>query len=138
VTTIVRRCLAVMSGDDVLVIVDDGMRPIGEALRAEAAEAGGDAVLAVMAERETHGTEPPRPIAAALAACDVFVAPTTKSLSHTVARKRASDAGARGATMPGATEDMVARVMAVDFDQMAARSSRLGSVAPGGQTSRSI
>jgi leucyl aminopeptidase (aminopeptidase T) len=61
-------------------------------------------------------------VAAALASCDVFIAPTSRSLSHTVARKRASDAGARGATMPGVTEDMLARVMAVDFDTMTARS----------------
>ena len=38
------------------------------------------------------------------------------------ARKRASDAGARGATMPGVTAEMLGRVMAVDFDTMAARS----------------
>ena len=49
-----------------------------------------------MDERATDGTEPPRTLAAALAECDVFIAPTTRSLSHTTARKRASDAGARG------------------------------------------
>ena len=57
------------------------------------------------------------------AACDVFIAPTTRSLSHTEARKRASDAGVRGATMPGVSADMLARVMDVDFDLMAARSA---------------
>jgi leucyl aminopeptidase (aminopeptidase T) len=122
VTTVVRRCLDVASGEDVVVIVDAGTRAIGESLRAEGAAAGGDAVLMVMAEREIDGSEPPAPVAAALSACDVFIAPTSRSLSHTVARKRASDAGARGATMPGVTEDMLARVMAVDFDRMAARS----------------
>ena len=57
-----------------------------------------------------------------MAACDVFIAPTVKSLSHTEARRRACEAGARGATMPGVTEDMLARVMAIDFELMAARS----------------
>jgi leucyl aminopeptidase (aminopeptidase T) len=52
----------------------------------------------------------------------VYIAPTTKSLSHTSARKRATDAGIRGATMPEVSADMLARVMAVDFDTMAARS----------------
>jgi leucyl aminopeptidase (aminopeptidase T) len=52
----------------------------------------------------------------------VFIAPTTRSFSHTTARKRATDAGARGATMPGVTESMLTRVMAVDFITMAARS----------------
>src|SRR5205823_6530132 len=59
----------------------------------------------------------------ALAVADVFIAPTAKSLSHTRARKAASDAGARGATMPGVTTDMLARVMAVDFAALRARSA---------------
>src|ERR1700690_3139933 len=110
VSTVVRRCLAVRAGEDVLVIVDPQTRAIGEALREAAAAAGADAVLTVMDERPNDGTEPPPTIAAALAAGNVFIAPTTRSLSHTTARKRASDAGARGATMPGVTEDMLARV----------------------------
>jgi len=106
----------------VLVIVDSATRAIGEAIKDGATAAGADAVLAIMDERATDGTEPPRSLAAALSACDVFIAPTSRSLSHTRARKRASDAGVRGATMPGVTEDMLARTMAVDFAVMAARS----------------
>jgi leucyl aminopeptidase (aminopeptidase T) len=128
VATVVRRCLGVQPGEDALVIVDRETRSIGEALRDECAAAGADAVLAVMDERATDGTEPPPTIAAALQACDVYIAPTSRSLSHTAARKRASDAGARGATMPGVTEDMLARVMAVDFDTMAARSKAVAAV----------
>jgi leucyl aminopeptidase (aminopeptidase T) len=122
VQTTVHRCLAVRSGEDVVVIVDSGTRRIGEALRDEAKAAGADAVLAIMDPREIDGNEPARPIAAALGACDVFIAPTTRSLSHTAARRRATDAGARGATMPGVTEEMLARVMDIDFDVMATRS----------------
>jgi leucyl aminopeptidase (aminopeptidase T) len=122
VSTVVRRCLGVSAGENVLVIVDADTRPIGEALRGEAAAVGADAVLAVMDARENDGTEPPPTIAAALAACDVFIAPTSRSLSHTTARKRASDAGARGATMPGVTADMLARVMDVDLETLGARS----------------
>jgi leucyl aminopeptidase (aminopeptidase T) len=136
VATVVRRCLAVQAGEDVLVVVDPAKRTIGEALRGEAAAVGADAVLMVMDEREANGTEPPPTVAAALAVADVFVAPTTRSLSHTTARKRASDAGARGATMPGVTEDMLARVMAVDFDAMAARSKAVAAVLSEGTRAR--
>ncbi len=122
VDTTLRRCLGVTAGEDVLVIVDPAKQSIGEALRAGAAKLGADAALLVMDERADHGTEPAPPVAAAMAACDVFIAPTVKSLSHTEARRRACEAGARGATMPGVTEDMLARVMAIDFDLMAARS----------------
>jgi leucyl aminopeptidase (aminopeptidase T) len=128
VRTIVRRCLAVKPGEEVLVIADQRTRVIGEALRDEAAAASADAVLTIMDERATDGTEPPRVVAEALAACDVFIAPTSRSLSHTMARKRASDAGARGATMPGVTEEMLARVMAVDFDAMARHSQAVAGL----------
>ena len=46
VRTVVNRCLAVRPGEDVLVIVDDATRGIGEALRVAAGAAGADAVLA--------------------------------------------------------------------------------------------
>jgi hypothetical protein len=46
-----------------------------------------------MSPRENHGVEPPPPIAEAFTACDVFIAPTSRSLSHTQARKRATDNG---------------------------------------------
>ena len=128
VGTVITRCLAVKPGEETLVIADRGTRVIGEALRDAAAAAGADAVLTIMDPREVDGNEPPRTVAGALAACDVFIAPTTRSLSHTVARKRASEAGARGATMPGVTEHMLARVMAVDFDTMAARSNAVAEL----------
>ena len=118
----INRCLGVTEGEEVLVIADSGTRAIGEALRDGARDAGGEAVLAVMDPRAVDGNEPPETIAGALTCCDVFIAPTSRSLSHTKARKQASDEGARGATMPGVTADMLARVMAVDFDAMARRS----------------
>jgi leucyl aminopeptidase (aminopeptidase T) len=122
VDAVIHRCLGVKKGEDVLVVADAGTRAIGEALRDGAAQAGADAVLTIMDERATDGTDPARPVAAAMSACDVFIAPTSRSLSHTPARKAATDAGARGATMPGVTEDMLVRVMAVDFELMARRS----------------
>src|SRR5579859_6293061 len=128
VEAVIHRCLAVQPGEDVLVVADAVTRAIGEVLREAGAAAGADAVLAIMDERATDGTDPARPIVAAMSACDVFIAPTSRSLSHTPARKRASESGARGATMPGVTEDMLARVMSVDFDVMAERSGAVAQL----------
>src|SRR2546421_8018585 len=123
VDSVIADCLGVAAGEDVVVVVDPDTRDLGEALRRRAATARADPVLALMDELADNGTEPPPPVAAALAAADVFIAPTSKSLSHTQARKAASDAGARGATMPGVTSDMLARVMAVDFPALRSRSA---------------
>ena len=128
VDTVIRQCLGIAPGEQVVVVVDSGTSALGYSLRDAAAQAGADAVLAVMDAREEHGQEPPAPVAAALAAADVFVAPTTKSLSHTVARKAASDGGARGATLPGVTEDMLARLMACDLATLRRRSAALAQL----------
>lgn len=126
--TVVGRCLGVRSGENVLVIGDLGTpdsRALAEALRDAAARHGADAVLTLMDERATDGTDPPPPIAAALAACDVYICPTSRSLSHTEARRAATQAGARGATLPGVTADMLARMMAIDFDALKARTLQI-------------
>ena len=90
-------------------------------MRAEAQDAGADAVLAVIAERASHAAEPPNTVAEAMGAADVVLAPTVQSLSHTAARKRASESGARIATLPGATEEMLGRVMSADMEGLRER-----------------
>jgi leucyl aminopeptidase (aminopeptidase T) len=125
---VVQTCLAVKPGESVVVVVDAPLQDVGEALREEAERAEADAVLTVMSPRENHGTEPPAPVAEALAASDVFIAPTSRSLSHTQARKRATERGARGATMPTVTADMLARLMDVDFEQLRARSKAVAEL----------
>jgi leucyl aminopeptidase (aminopeptidase T) len=116
VHAVVRECLGVKEGEEALVICNPVTQNVGERLREEAANAGADAVLTVISERPSHGAEPPRAVAAAMAAADVLMAPTVQSLSHTAARKRATDAGVRCATLPGVTEEMLARVMSADME----------------------
>lgn len=122
VETVVTQCLGVKPGEDVVVIADTGTRRLGNILREAAVSAGAEAVLALMDPRQVDGQEPPPAIAAALAAADVYIVPTSRSLSHTRARKAATDAGARGATLPGVTEDILARLMACDFERLQRRS----------------
>src|SRR4051794_29281083 len=128
VETVVRRCLNIQPNEDVVVVVDEPLQDLGEKLRAVSQQRGADAVLTVMSPRPTDGSEPPAPVAEALAACDVFIAPASRSLSHTLARKRASEAGARGATMPHAPTDMLARPLAIDFHPMKSPAPALARV----------
>src|SRR3954452_14336563 len=116
VTAVVRDCLAVREGEEVVVVCNPATQRMGELLRAEAADVGADAVLTVMSERASHAAEPPSTVAEAMAAADVLLAPTVQSLSHTAARKRATENGARAATLPGVTEGMLARVMSADME----------------------
>jgi leucyl aminopeptidase (aminopeptidase T) len=128
VETVVHRCLAVRAGEEVVIVGDHSTADIATALRDEAERAGADATLALTTARETDGEEPPGAVAAALAAADVFIAPTAWSISHTRARKQASDNGARGATMPHVTADMLTRLMSADFDLMGERSRKVAAL----------
>ena len=121
VATVVGRCLRVQAGETVLVVADPQSTAIGQALLDAAVAAGGDAVLTILPPNPSRGTEPPAPVAAAFGAADVFIGPCLPSLSHTTARKRACEAGHRGATLPGVTADMLARLMSTDFDALAGR-----------------
>jgi len=136
VRTVVRDCLGVRPDEDVLVVCNPATRELGDALRNEAEAAGAEAVLAVMTERESHAGEPPATIADAMVAADVLLAPTVQSLSHTAARKRATESGTRTATLPGATVEMLARVMSDDMDKLRHRGHRVAELLDQGAEAR--
>jgi leucyl aminopeptidase (aminopeptidase T) len=121
VETVVRDCLAVGPDDEVLVVCNPATEALGRLIRAVTEGEEAEATLAVMGERASHAAEPPAAVAAAMLASDVVIAPTVQSLSHTAARKAASEAGARIATMPGVTEEMLARVMGADMGELRRR-----------------
>jgi len=121
VKTVVRQCMGISPGEDVLVVCNPVTEEIGALMRIEAQGDGADATLAVISERESHAAEPPRTVAAAMAAADVVLAPTIQSLSHTAARKAASDAGVRIGTLPGVTEEMLSRLMTADLEEVRRR-----------------
>lgn len=115
-------CLGVKPGEQVAVVTDTETADIGTALFKQALEMDAEAILLEMKPREASGQEPPPTVAAAMRECDVYVLATMRSLSHTEARRRAKEAGARGASMPGVTEDMMLRTMPVDYNVIAERS----------------
>jgi leucyl aminopeptidase (aminopeptidase T) len=126
--SVLSDCLALRAGEALVTVTDPPRRGVAELLLGAARAAGAEAVLLEMAERAGHGVEPPASVAAALAACDVFVAPTTKSLSHTEARRSACARGARGATMPGITYEMLVRTMSADHAGLRRRARALAGL----------
>ena len=131
ITTVVEECLAVRESEQVLVVCNPSTLGLGERLRGAAGRAGADAMLAMMAERATHGTEPPAAIGAAMKAADVVLCPTAQSLSHTAARREACEAGARIGTLPHVTEDILGRVMLADMAELRRRGRAVAEILSG-------
>jgi len=123
--TALETCLAVKAGETVLVVTDEPKREIGMAIWRVAKSMGAEAMLAEIIPRTRNGEEPPAPIAALMAASSVVLCPTSKSLTHTAARREACAHGARIATLPGVTEDMMIRCLSADYQAIAERSRRL-------------
>ncbi|MFC4249221.1 aminopeptidase [Natribaculum luteum] len=117
--TAVRQCLNLTENESCVIVTDDDRLEIGEALYEVASEITDDAVVVRYPPGETHGAEPPEPVAAAMAGGDVVLAPTTKSLSHTRARTEANEVGARVATLPGITEEVFTTGLDADYDSIA-------------------
>jgi aminopeptidase len=124
--TAVDRCLGLRPDETVVIVGDSWAREVSEAFWRASQERGSDSVLITIAEH-TEG-EPPSPVAAALLEADAFVLPVKGSLSHSAARAAATGRGVRGLTVPGASAEVLARLMAIDFDELQARSGAVAQL----------
>lgn len=136
VEAVIHDCMGVRPEENVVVVCNPATRPLAERLRKEAGAAKAEAVLVEFSEREQHGVEPPDTVAAAMVRADVLLVPTVQSLSHTAARKAATDGGARAATLPGVTEEMLARVMSADMAELRRRGHAVADILEDGTEAR--
>lgn len=122
-------CMALEKGERLLVVTDTSAVTIGEALFQAGEELGALSVLIKIPPTGRHGAEPPLPVAAAMEKSDVVLCPTQYSLTHTQARLKACEAGARVATMPGITEEMFFEgAVAADYEEVARRTTALAGL----------
>ena len=132
----VRDCMGVQAGESVLVIMDEPERRIGLALWEAAREVGAEAMALEIIPRKINGEEPPRAVAEMMKVVDVILAPTSKSITHTEARRTACACGARAATLPGITEEIMIRTLNADYRRIAERSRRVAAVLNGARRAR--
>lgn len=118
VNSALTNSLAVKKGEKVLVITDVKTRHIGILFHERAKELGAESFLIDMIPRSTDGEEPPDAIAKLMLSTDVLICPTSKSLTHTNARRAASKKGARTITLPNVNEDMLARAGNADMKRI--------------------
>jgi leucyl aminopeptidase (aminopeptidase T) len=122
---IVTDCLSVKPEETVLVVVDKPLKKIGQAIFKAAEEVEAEVVLTEMLPRQNHGEEPPKVVAEAMKEAEVVIMPTSKSLSHTKARIEACKQGARAATLPTITEEIMNRTLTADYEAISNRSRLL-------------
>jgi aminopeptidase len=121
----VRDCMGTKQNEKVLIVTDEPLRIIGYSLWQAAKDLGTEVMLVEMLPRKTNGEEPPPEVAELMKKVDVVLCPTSKSLTHTDARRNASAAGARVATLPGVTEEIMIRCMNADYNKIAERTFKI-------------
>ncbi|QCJ44370.1 aminopeptidase [Bacillus sp. S3] len=105
--SILNHNLHVKENEHILIVTDSESSEIADVFDQAGAHLGNETIVMKMATRTKSGEEPPRPVAEAMKAAEVVLCITHHSLTHTKARKEASACGARVATMPGITIDML-------------------------------
>jgi len=125
----VETCMKIKQDETVLVVTDTKELKIAEAFAYAAASTGAKTVTMVMEPTKRHGDEPPKPVAEAMKATDVVLAPTYMSLSHTEARRNATKHGTRIASMPSIREDtMSIGGLTADYKQVASLTDKLAAL----------
>ncbi|MBW2979942.1 aminopeptidase [Candidatus Woesearchaeota archaeon] len=101
-----------------LIITDKKKKGIALVFLEEAQKISDKCKLIEIPIGKIHGEEPHANAAKELKNSDVALLITTISLSHTKARKNACKAGARIASMPGITPDIIKRCVDVDYNKI--------------------
>jgi leucyl aminopeptidase (aminopeptidase T) len=126
--TVIKTCMDIRRGENVLIVCDPTTGDIGQALHEAANERSDRVLLIVMPKARHHGEEPPPPVANLMRQQQVVIAPTRYSLTHTRAIRQSLRGGARVATMPGMSNEMFSRGgMSADFSLIKQKISDLGS-----------
>ncbi|MFO8020898.1 MAG: aminopeptidase [Perlabentimonas sp.] len=113
-----RDCMGLKKDETLLVITDEIKREIGQALHEAGKEQCKESILLEIKAREINGQEPPKAVAEMMKRVDVVICPTSKSLTHTDARRNAVKEGVRVGTMPNITIDTMARCLSADYDKI--------------------
>ncbi len=112
------ECLGLGRRERLLVVCDPPCSEIGDAFWSVGSALCREAVMVRIAPRKQNGNEPPQPVGGWFGQFDVAVMPTSRSLSHTQARRKASEGGTRIATLPGITADIFTRTMRADWKKL--------------------
>ncbi len=129
----IRDCMGTKENESVLVITDENKREIGYSLFENAKRLGHQSLLVEMKAGKINGEEPHEAVAELMKKFDVVLVPTTKSITHTDARRNASAKGVRVATFPGITKEIMIRGMNADYNAISKRSIKLKKILENGK-----
>lgn len=136
VKKVLQDCLGIKNNEQVLIVTDTGQKELGEIFWQEALQLKAEGIIIVMNPREVSGQEPPSVVAKAMEEAQVSFLVTSRSLTHTQARRNATKRGARIASIPGLNLEAAARVFKADYQAISRRSLAVAEVLSKGKNVR--
>lgn len=130
---VLRDCMAIKPDEITLILADEPCYKIGRALYKAGKDLCREAFYLEMATRKINGEEPPEAVAELMKLVDVVIAPLSKSITHTDARRNACKANTRVGTMPGITEDIMIRTMRADYNRISRLTDKITEVLSKGE-----
>jgi leucyl aminopeptidase (aminopeptidase T) len=123
-------CMGLRKGESCLVVCDTSRKSLGSSVCEEAKQITSRIHLLVVQAPGLEGGQPDTlsQLEKEMLTQDVILLLTGVSLSHTDARRRAVKRGARLASMPGITAEMLKRAAGADYGVISKRSERLKSI----------
>jgi len=130
---VLKKCLGLKNDEKFLIVTDSELNHIAEIFYEQSKKITNNVKLIETPIPKVNGTEPDPEVAKEMLGYDVELLITSKSLSHTQARKNACDKGVRIVTMPGITEDIMERAIDIDYDRLMMVHKKLGDIIDDGE-----
>jgi len=115
---VLNECMNLKNNERFLVVYDKNKESIANVFLKKAEKITKNADKVRINVGKVYGEEPVKHIADKMLGYDVILLVTTKSLSHTDARRRASRKGARIASMPNITKEVMKRALNADYQKI--------------------
>jgi len=131
-----RSCMGLKQDEKLLIVYDHKKYKIADCFFKEGKKITRFAYLLKINELKVNGQEPSKKVADEMLNYDVVMLVTSRSLSHTKARRNASKKGIRIASLPGIREETMKRAIDLDYKKMFARAAKIKNVLIKGKEAR--
>ncbi len=122
------NCMGAKKNEKILIITDKIIREIGYSLFNNSVALGFNSLLVEMKPLSTNGEEPSVEVAKLMQEFDIVFCPTSKSLTHTNARREGASKGARIATLPSITKEVMIRGLNADYKKISRLSFKIKNI----------
>ncbi len=128
IQSVLSDCMRLRRNESLLILVDPPYSTLGYAFYQEALRYSKKPSLIILPPITNHNCEPSKDVASYMLGYHVIILLTSRSLSHTQARRKACQRGARIASLPSVTEETLIRTMTGDYRALIDKSRKVADI----------